>query len=235
MVCIEPTTFQSIHLRSAAILPDSLLPAFTLATPPSTPIYSLSSIISTYTHRASHSSASLFSSPEFGEASDISSLKSFFDSAEEPSFAAIELSKLREIGKRFGVSSEEYLEVADGLRGLLERVLQDDRTNLAILTFATPSSASLVKRAAPQDSQVPFPDAPPRQQPIGSVSTCFTSLDVCNNSTSTCSGRGKCLEASKAGRTCFVCNCGKTTTGEGNKIKTDYWAGESCERKDISR
>jgi len=55
-----------------------------------------------------------------------------------------------------------------------------------------------------------------------------------NNSTSTCSGRGKCVEASKAGRTCFVCNCGKTTTGEGNKIKTDYWAGESCERKDIS-
>jgi len=226
--------FKSTHLTCAAILPDSLRPAFTLATPPSTPIYSLSSIVSTYVHRASHSFASLFASTEFSDASDVSSLMSFLDSAEEPSFAAVEVLKVRETRKRFGASSEEYLRVADELRGLLEQVLQDDRFNLAILTFATPSSALLVKRAAPQESQVPFPDAPPPQQPIGAISTCFTSLDACNNSTSTCSGRGKCVEASKAGRTCFVCNCGKTTTGEGAKIKTDYWAGESCERKDIS-
>jgi len=234
MVCMEPTIFQGTHLACAAILPDSLRPAFTLATPPSTPIYSLSSIVSTYLHRASHSFTSLFSSTNFGETSDVSALASFLNSAEEPSFAAVEVLKLHETGKRFGISSEEYLGVANGLRSILEQVLQDDRFNLAIITFATPSSASLVKRAAPQESQVPFPDAPPPQQPIGAISTCFTSLDACNNSTSTCSGRGKCVEASKAGRTCFVCNCGRTTTGEGAKIKTDYWAGESCERKDIS-
>jgi len=234
MVCMEPTIFQGTHLACAAILPDSLRPVFTLATPPSTPIYSLSSIVSTYLHRASHSFTSLFSSTNFGETSDVSALASFLNSAEEPSFAAVEVLKLHETGKRFGISSEEYLGVANGLRSILEQVLQDDRFNLAIITFATPSSASLVKRAAPQESQVPFPDAPPPQQPIGAISTCFTSLDACNNSTSTCSGRGKCVEASKAGRTCFVCNCGRTTTGEGAKIKTDYWAGESCERKDIS-
>ncbi|KAF8973020.1 hypothetical protein BDZ97DRAFT_1912616 [Flammula alnicola] len=216
-----------------AIVPYSLQPAFTLATPPLTPIFSLSSVISTYLHRASHSFASLFASPEFGESSDVSSLVSFFNSAEGPSFAAIELSKLHEIGKIYGHSSEEYIQVAENLRAFLENILQDDSFTLAILTFATPSSASLVKRDAPQESQIPLP-APPPQQPIGSVSTCFTSLDACNNGTSSCSGRGQCAEASKAGRTCFVCTCGVTKTGEGKKVKTTYWAGESCERKDVS-
>ncbi len=113
-------------------------------------------------------------------------------------------------------------------------LVQDDRATFAILTYATSSSASLLKRDAPQESQVPFP-LPGPQQPIGAISTCFTSLDSCNNSTSSCSGRGQCSQASKAGRTCFVCTCGATTIGEGNKVKTTYWAGESCERKDISR
>lgn len=164
----------------------------------------------------------------------MSSLAEFFADSERPSFAAVELSKLHNSGKKYGKSSPQYAQAAEALRILLEDLIQDDSATLAILTYATSSSASLVKRDAPQESQVPFP-LPDPQQPIGAISTCFTSLDSCNNSTSSCSGRGQCSQASKAGRTCFVCTCGATTIGEGTKVKTTYWAGESCERKDISR
>ena len=219
----------------AAIIPDTLQrPAFTLATPPLTPIDSLSSVLSAYLHRAGSTFSSVFSSFHFGDSDDISSLTEFIADSERPSFAAVELSKLHNIGKKYGKSSPQYIQAAEILRSLLESLVQDDRATFAILTYATSSSASLVKRDAPQESQVPFP-LPGPQQPIGAISTCFTSLDSCNNSTSSCSGRGQCSQASKAGRTCFVCTCGATTTGEGNQVKTTYWAGESCERKDVSR
>ncbi|KAF9472439.1 hypothetical protein BDN70DRAFT_868400 [Pholiota conissans] len=217
-----------------AIIPFTIeRPAFTLATSPSTRIYSLSSILSTYLHQASNSAANIFSSFNFGTSNDVASLLDFVVDSEQPFFAAIELSTLHEIGKTYGSSSETYTEVAGQLQALLQSHIDDDRNVLAILTYATPSSASMEKRDAPQESQVPFP-LPGPQQPIGAISTCFASLDACNNGTSNCSGRGQCAGASKAGRTCFVCTCGATKTGQGKDMKTTYWAGESCERKDIS-
>uniref|UniRef100_A0A8H8CNH2 Vacuolar sorting protein Vps3844 C-terminal domain-containing protein n=1 Tax=Psilocybe cubensis TaxID=181762 RepID=A0A8H8CNH2_PSICU len=216
-----------------AVLPTSLHQSFSLNTPPSAEIYSLSSVLSTYLHQASTNFASIFSSFQFGQSNDVASLVSFFKTSEQPAFAAVELSKLHDIGEQGGRYSEEYLDIADEIRALLQQLIDDDRFTVAVLTYTSPS---VNKRAAPQETQAPLPpsDKLPPQQPIGSISTCFTTLDACNNGTSTCSGRGQCLQASKAGRTCFVCSCGITTTGEGNKIKTDHWAGESCERKDIS-
>lgn len=182
--------------------------------------------MSTYLHRARHSFASLYSSHDFDQPKDIQSLVSFFDSAESPAFALMDMSTLHDIRQIHGSSSDEYSQVADRLRAYLEQILNDDNFNLAILTLPLPS---LLKRQAPIPSNTPSP-----QQPIGSISTCFATADVCNNSTSSCSGRGTCVQASKAGRTCFVCSCGVTKTGEGNKVKTVTWAGQSCERKDIS-
>lgn len=214
---------------SQAVLPDSLRISFTLTTPPSMSIPSLSS--STYLHRARHTFGSLYSSHDLGQSKDIQSLVSFFDSAEGPAFASIDLSTLHDIGQTYGWSSDEYIQVTDKLRSYLEQIFYDDSFNLAILTLPPPSAPSLLKRQTPQQSQTPFPLP---QQPIGSISACFTTLDICNNSTSSCLGRGTCVQASKAGRTCFVCSCGVTKTGEGNKVKTVTWVGQSCERMDIS-
>lgn len=217
-----------------AVLPDSLQPAFALPTPPSTPIYSLTSVLSTYIHQARQQwFPSVYAALNFGNLEDVSDLKTFLNDAEQPSFTAIELSKLRETRQDFGSNSYEYTEVADQIRNLLQNAVEQGNFNIVALTFTSPSSPSFVKRAAPQQSQVPFP-APPPQFPIGGVSTCFTTLDACNNGTSTCSGRGECKKASKAGKTCFVCSCGATKVGEGNKVKTTFWAGDSCERKDVS-
>jgi len=212
------------------ILPATLHHAFTVETPPSTEALSLSSIISTYLHRASQDFSAIYSSFEFSTLKDVSSLESFLKSAQEPLFAGADLSSLKSTAES---NSDEYDAVVDKLRSILERLVKDDHFHLAILTYP---ASSLTERAAAQQTQAPLPpDLPPPQQPIGSVSTCFTSLDACNNGTSTCSGRGKCVKASKAGRSCFVCTCGTTTTGEGSNVKTTHWAGESCERKDVSR
>ena len=203
-----------------AVVPDSLRVSFTFTTPP---LMSLSSVTSTYLHRARHMFASVYSTHDFGQLEDI---QSFFDSVEGPAFASMDLSTLHDIRKTYGSSSDEYIQVADKLRAYLDQILNDDSTNLAILTLSPPSAQSLFKRQTPQQSQSPSP-----QQPIGSG---FATLDACNDSTSSCSGRGTCIQVSKAGRTRFVCSCGVTKTGEGNEVKTVTWVGQSCEREDIS-
>ena len=210
-----------------ALVPDSLQVSFTLTMPPSISIFS---VTSTYLHRARHSFASVYSSRDIGQPKDIQSLVSFFDSAEGPAFASMDVSIPHDIGHTYS-SSDEYIQVADTLRAYLEKILDDNNFHLAIISLPPPSTSSLFKRQPPVPSHTPLPSP---QQPIGSISACFTTLDVCNTSTSSCSGRGTCVQASKAGRTCFVCSCGVTKTGEGNKVKTVTWAGQSCERQDIS-
>lgn len=209
--------------------------SFKLPTPPSTPISSLSSVISTYLHRAKHAYTSIYSTDPSSQTrkawyiAELDSIMSFFDNSQGASFAAAELSGLANIRSTHGIDSDEYRSALDVTRKLLEHAIGHN-THIAMLTFS--SSAHIeAKRAEP--SQAPFPRPPP-QSPISSVSTCHTTLDACNNATSSCSGRGECAGATKSGRTCFVCACGTTRTGSGNQVKTETWVGESCERKDIS-
>jgi hypothetical protein len=115
------------------------------------------------------------------------------------------------------------------MRAVLESALSKPNINLALLTFSPSKTLHRRQAQPPQQSPLP-PPSPIPQQPIGGVSTCFTSVDICTNSTNSCSGRGDCLQASKAGKTCFVCTCSKTT----DKGKTQTWVGDACERKDIS-
>ncbi|KAF5385928.1 hypothetical protein D9615_002269 [Tricholomella constricta] len=214
-----------------AVLPPSYRPSFQL---PSTPVDSLSSVISTYLHRAPHSFASIYDDGVSRQLKDVNSLSTFFESAEAPSFAALELTKFSNLREMYGSTSDEYAKSADEIRHFLEHAYENHRgLHIALLTFST-SAFSLGKRE-PQVSQFPVPvNHSPPQQPIGSVSTCFTTLETCTNTTNSCSGRGQCFEANKSGRTCFVCVCGATKMGEGSKVKTDTWAGQSCERKDVS-
>ncbi|KAF8200000.1 hypothetical protein K438DRAFT_1717444 [Mycena galopus ATCC 62051] len=216
-------------------IPESLRPSFKLPTPPSAPISSLSSVISTYLHRATHAYTSIYSADPASQTrkawyiAELDSIMTFFDKAQGASFAAAELSGLATIRSTHGVDSDEYRSALDVTRRLLDHAIDHD-IRIAMLTFSS-STYMEAKRAEP--SQAPFPRPPP-QSPIGSVSTCHTTLDVCTNATSSCSGRGECASATKSGRTCFVCSCGTTSTGSGNQITTETWVGESCERKDIS-
>ena len=66
---------------------------------------------------------------------------------------------------------------------------------------------------------------------VHSKSQCFSSEEVCANSTYSCSGRGECIKASRAGKTCFSCSCYSTKDDAGRTVD---WAGQMCEREDIS-
>ncbi|KAJ7354625.1 hypothetical protein DFH08DRAFT_922907 [Mycena albidolilacea] len=226
-------TLEDVDAKAIRI-PSSLQPSFKLPTPPSASISSLSSVISTYLHRAQHAYTSIYSADPSSQTrkawyiAELDSITSFFDKAQGTSFAAAELSGLANIRKANGIDSDEYRSALEVTRKLLEHAIDHD-TRIAMLTFSP--SHTEAKRAEP--SQAPFPRPPP-QSPIDSISTCHTTLDACTNATSSCSGRGECASATKSGKTCFVCACGTTRTGSGNQVKTDTWVGESCERKDIS-
>ncbi|ESK90883.1 conserved fungal protein [Moniliophthora roreri MCA 2997] len=215
------------------ILPSSLRPSFKLSTPPSLQVDSLSSVISTYLHRARHSYSSIYESLLSNwDASEVQSVHSFIRNSQEPVFAALDLSTLSRLREESGPESSDYTNAVQELRSFMDQLVNDERVHLAVLTYSSTPTVSYSKRQA---SQVPLPpNHVPPQQPISSISTCFGSVDTCNNATSACSGRGQCVKATKLGRTCFICACATTKTGEGNKVKTEKWVGERCERKDVS-
>lgn len=193
-----------------------------------------SSVLYTLLARAKHVYTSLYEgSGPLWRLSELSNLYSFLESGTSR-FAAIELRGLSKIRYEYGPMSDEYLDAVRIVRSFLRSALnRSDRLRLAILTFDAHDQQK--RSVIPRQEQSPLPSSRPLpQQPISSISTCFTTQDVCEQTTNTCSGRGQCVEATKSGRTCFVCSCSNTRTGEGAQTKTDVWVGESCERKDIS-
>ncbi|KZP34437.1 hypothetical protein FIBSPDRAFT_718926 [Athelia psychrophila] len=228
------------------IVPSSMKVSFTLSDTPY--VSSLSSLVSTYLHRAQHAYTTIYSElsePSLGIPSfldifsvsssetetfiaEISALSEFLDVDESSTdkFAAFELKGLGKIATAYGRSSEQYQVAARTTRAVLESALAKSNINVALVTFTTPP---LNRKRAPPQTPLP-PQSPVPQLPISGVSTCFTTAEVCSNSTSACSGRGECMQATKAGKTCFICSCSQTSS----KGKTQTWVGDACERKDIS-
>ncbi|KZT52186.1 hypothetical protein CALCODRAFT_520880 [Calocera cornea HHB12733] len=64
-----------------------------------------------------------------------------------------------------------------------------------------------------------------------SSSSCYTTSQSCESSTSSCSGHGHCASTTRAGRTCYVCTCSKALALAG---QTTSWAGDKCDKVDIS-
>ncbi|KAJ8514196.1 hypothetical protein ONZ45_g8253 [Pleurotus djamor] len=200
-------------------------------------------LLTTFVHRASESYSSVFASVDAPSTENlpqdfvksIRSLSNFLATSQHPAFAAFDLSPLKQIRSKFGPQSAEYDAALEEARLFIHDAIATTETlRFALITY---SSSTRVERAVgSQQTQSPFPGdhPPPPQKPIGSISTCFSTADACNNGTSSCSGRGTCIQASKAGRSCYVCTCEVTKSGSGAQTKTEYWAGESCEKKDVS-
>lgn len=206
---------------------------------------SLDSLVSTFLHRAPStysqilSEASypahgvprlldIFSVPSISTGTFMSEMSTLLDFVDSDStsgrFGAFELKGLGEIQRAFGSGSEQYRVAADSLRTVIQSAAAKGSINLAVLTHASDTHAKRI----PQQSPVP---SPLPNQPISSISTCYDSQETCGDATSSCSGHGQCVEVSKAGRTCFICACAATKDSKG---RTQDWAGEACERKDIS-
>jgi Domain of unknown function (DUF3844) len=160
--------------------------------------------------------------------SELSALVEFLESDDLPldRFGAFNLTGLRTIADAYGRDSEQYSTAAASLTAALRSALTKPYLNLVIFTYPEVRPGGMAKRQAqsPLPSRVPVP-------PVGSDVLCYTSEDICTNSTESCSGHGTCALANKAGRTCFICSCEATKDSKG---RTEHWAGSKCERKDVS-
>lgn len=225
------------------VIPKNLDPSFEILSTSS--VTSLDSVVSTFLHRAPSTYSQIFSEASYPThgvprlldifsvpsistgtfMSEISTLLDFVESDSISSrFGAFELKGLGDIQRAFGGGSEQYRIAADSLRAVIQSAIAKGSLNLAVLTHTPDSQA----KREPQQSPIP---SPLPNQPISSISTCHDSQEVCGDATSSCSGHGQCVEVSKAGRTCFVCACAAT---KDEKDRTQNWAGEACERKDVS-
>jgi hypothetical protein len=247
--------FMSVLLKAdifVAVLPSDLRQTFQLPSPSMDSLYPL---IQTYIHRASQLYTNVF--PDFfapssetrtrlldvfsapTEAnrvfvSSIASLVDYLDSRSShelasgyENFAAIELKGLKDLAEQYGEDSESYQTAVRTLQAAFASALLQQDLKLAVLTFDDSRSST---RVAEAQSPLAAP-APPPVAPISAISTCFQSAEACGNSTDGCSGHGECVAATKLGRTCYVCACAATVDDKGRK---EDWAGEACERKDVS-
>ena len=206
---------------------------------------SLDSLISTLLHRAPSTYSHIFSEASYPVhgvpllldifavpsvttrtfLSEISALLDFVESGPtSDKFGAFELKGLGEIQRAFGSGSAQYRTAADSIRAVIRSAIAKGSINLAVLTHARYSH----EKRDPQQSPVPSSF---QNRPIPSTSTCYDSQEACEDETSSCSEHGQCVEVSKAGRKCFLCACSATKDSMG---RTENWAGEACERKDVS-
>ena len=186
---------------------------------------SLSALFSTYVDRAHHVYSLVYETSAPAPRL-VNSLKDYLN-GEFPvdRFAAFDFTVLSMLKQHR--DTEEIREAYVALRDTLSALAARSDVKLAIVSVPAPNT--LARRQPPQ-SPLP-PPLPHPAEPIDSISTCYASADTCGNATNSCSGHGECVAASKAGKTCFVCACAATKDSKGRQ---EFWAGNACERKDVS-
>ncbi|KAL8978298.1 MAG: hypothetical protein Q9205_006086 [Flavoplaca limonia] len=132
----------------------------------------------------------------------------------------------------YSMPQRQHLEAREGQTEAPLAAPSAPQTSLASHHISTPQTLKA--------SSVPKPGILPVCQP-----NLETLIEVTNN----CSGhgtpylKGKDLKGKdvkdrevKGTSECYVCKCGKTvlTRGEGKGVKTIYWAGPACSKKDVS-
>ena len=96
--------------------------------------------------------------------------------------------------------------------------------------LAAPSTAS-----SPSSPEVVPLQAAASPLPRGVLPVCHPTLQSCITATNNCSGHGTAYRKSSGGIDCFACKCFKTVlTDEDGRVKTVYWGGPACQKKDIS-
>lgn len=98
--------------------------------------------------------------------------------------------------------------------------------------LSSPSTSSTQHSSVPETLQ-----ASTSPLPHGVLPVCHPSLESANAATNNCSGHGTVYKKSgKEGEyECFACKCTKTVlTADNGGVKTIYWGGPACQKKDIS-
>lgn len=196
---------------------------------------SLSALIPSYNDRAHHVYSYVYEQSSAYVPAEFENLKDFLEGDYHPHrFGAFDFTHISELKDHIG-SSHDQVKAA---RKTLHRILSglSKRSDIKVAVVTIPSEhhhkehSEHDKRQPPSQSPLP-PPLPRPAEPIDSISSCFSSAETCGNTTSSCSGHGECVQATKAGKTCFVCACSATKDKKGRK---EQWAGLACERKDVS-
>jgi hypothetical protein len=171
-----------------------------------------------------------------------------------PPIAFLRLSGLQEVRRRHGESSIQYRTSVRAIQELLGEVLKEGgitgmetivigipgqlvharlgkRTELSILSPFKTSEQSFIRRELIDRRRSIFgSQAIPI---IPSSRKCFSTKAECLSASSDCNGHGQCVQGQKtSGGKCFVCACQKSSDVKTGKVT--YWAGDSCQKQDIS-
>ncbi|CAE6431519.1 unnamed protein product [Rhizoctonia solani] len=150
-------------------------------------------------------------------------------STETPNFATFEITALDLLAEEYGRDSEQYRKAVDVIEWLSILGWHEGEIYSLIVTPKTEPEGHSYHQArnmvAPIERRAPVSGSVP-------IYSCFKNADTCRNATSACSERGSCVPVSRAGRTCYTCKCEPSRSKDG--MTTTYWAGQRCERKDVS-
>ena len=96
--------------------------------------------------------------------------------------------------------------------------------------LSSPSTAS--SQSSPEIKPLQGSTSP---LPRGVLPLCHPTLQSCITATNNCSGHGTAFKKSSGAIDCYACKCSKTViTDDEGKVKTVYWGGPACQKKDIS-
>ena len=140
-------------------------------------------------------------------------------------FAAFEISSLDLLADEFGRDSEQYQVATRRIREWMSVPSWNGEDILALVIKPKTEPQGHAHQARSNAARASAPGSAP-------IYSCFDSAETCGNSTGGCSGRGSCIPVTRAGRTCYTCKCSPTKSEDGTS--TTYWAGQRCERKDVS-
>ena len=100
---------------------------------------------------------------------------------------------------------------------------------------APSTSTSISTSASPSAPEILPLQASTSLLPHGILPVCYLSLESCIAATNNCSGHGTAYKKSGGEIDCFACKCSKTQlTDDEGRVKTVYWGGPACQKKDIS-
>lgn len=105
------------------------------------------------------------------------------------------------------------------------------------LSFSSPPATSL---PAFHDSTPIHPQVFKASiRPKVTMPICHFTNNSCMSTTNSCSGHGICYKkhpdpSDESARDCWACGCSPNVRKDKNGIKTTYWGGPACQKKDVS-
>lgn len=160
------------------------------------------------------------------------------------SFSFCHIGEMERTISIFGADSKETSAALEVYREAVVSLLSGSLSTTLLLTpptspdlpcgmLSAPSTKPRRTKRTVTEEPLKMPQSATVRPLAVSAKACHASEGACNNVTASCSSHGKCIKANKD---CWQCACG-TTVVRNEKLngnKTTVWAGNACQKKDVS-